>query len=127
MTGPILLVVVFAAVALGLSAGALFVSLGARRSARDALGAARTLAGRRAAPEPPERRIERREHDLGPADGEPERRRRHAAPEPDRYPRLRAAADAREVTSQLPRVRDDRSSRTPPPPLPRPGAIGRDR
>jgi hypothetical protein len=149
------LVVVFAAVALGLAAFSLFVSLGARRDALRALAGVRAVAARlprkRAAPEQP---VEERAVDLGPPPEEEDRRQRndgpqgrHRPPEPaGRYSRLRASADAREAagqpaddaTSAIPVVRPDEdlataehpaptsTYRRPPPPLPPPGAIGRE-
>jgi hypothetical protein len=149
---PTVLVVVFAGVALGLSAASLAFSLSARSTAREAHGAVRQLAAaagrrKRPAPEPEPEHVERREQDAGPAEGQPERRR-HRAPEgAPRYSRLRASADAREAgqqpvddaTTQLPAVRPEEdlataehpaptsTYRRPPPPLPPPGAIGRSR
>lgn len=160
MTVPTVLVVVFTACALGLSAFALFVSWGARRDARQALQGVRAVAARLPRKRPPvedEPRVERREENAGPPEGQPERRR-HRAPETGRYSRLRASADAREAaeperepatpsgsssanvddrTAAIPAVRPGELPetvehpapstrfRTPPPPLPRPGSIGR--
>jgi hypothetical protein len=148
---PTLLVVVFAAVALGLSAASLALALSARRSARESLSAVRGLAARSRLPSTPQALlVDRRHEDTGPPPGEPERRR-HRAPDtgqqPARYARLRAAADAREnghpvddATAAIPAAgrtiveepttehpAPTATYRRPPPPLPRPGAIGRDR
>jgi hypothetical protein len=156
VTASIVLVVVFAAVALGLSCLALWFAWGARSAAREALASAHRHIRTPRPPGESELRTERREVDEGPPEGEPERRRRHRAPETDRYSRLRASADARETaepaagpstpsgsspayvaTAAIPRVRpedlatvehpapDTRFRRPPPPPLPRPGSIGR--
>ncbi len=152
MTVPIVLVVVFTACALGLAAFSLWVSWGARRDARQALNGVRALAasrGRKRAPEAPD---EDRVVDLGPPPEVDDRRRhddgpagRHR-PREERYSRLRASADTREAheqpaddpTTAIPVVRpgDELPEtaehpaptgrfRQPPPPLPRPGSIGR--
>lgn len=114
MTIPLLLVVAFTALALGVACLALWFAWGARTTAREALQSTHR--------HPPPRA---RQQDSGPPEGEPERRR-HRAPESEpepRYERLRASADAREAaTTSIPAVRDDGSR----PPLPRPGSIGRD-
>jgi hypothetical protein len=154
----LVLVVVFSAVALGLSAFAVWVSWGARRTAHEAHDAARRLASaaaRRRRAERNERgaegEVDERDVDLGAPHAVPERRRqdlglagRHRPPD-DRYPRLRASADAREAaeadagdpTTAIAAVRGDElpataehpaptsTYRRPPPPLPRPGSIGR--
>lgn len=147
-TTGLVLVAVFAAFALGLSSFALWLAVSARHGARDAVDAVRAVAARlprtgarRPAPEAPEPRVERRERDLGPPQGQPERRRHRA---PDDMPRARrrdvddpqyriepevgpstpsGSSSANDATREHPAP--STTYRRPPPPLPRPGAIGR--
>ncbi len=145
MTAELVIVAVIAALALGLSAASLTVAVSARRTAGEAMRATRALAAsRRRPPVEQEPRVERREEDSGPPPGTPERRRHRAPDTSDRYPRLRASADAREAadaahdaTTAIPatgrRSDDPLATREhpapdtrfarPPPPLPPPGRI----
>lgn len=140
------LVVVLTAIALGLSAASLVFALSARRVAREAHAAARALAVDAA-----RRRRDEREQNLGAPPETGERRRedlgsaaRHRAPDDERA-RRRDVDDPQyrieDATAAIPVVRPDEEElpataehpaptgmyRRPPPPLPRPGSIGRPR
>lgn len=144
-TMGLVLVAVFAAFALALSSFALWLAVSARHDAREALDAVRAVAAKlpradarkRPVPEVPASRVERRERDLGPPDGQPERRR-HRAPDATRArrrdeddPQWKVAEPGTTAMPAAPgqlatveQAAPDQRFRRPPPPLPRPGAIG---
>jgi hypothetical protein len=157
-TVPLVLVLVFAGLALAVSVGSFVFALSARRTAREALGGVRSLAAATAG----RRRRSAAERDDPATGGEeqPERPRHRAPDTGARYSRLRASADARDAVAPPWAIADgalttsaeaasdettvipaapaeedplatrehpapDQRFHRPPPPLPRPGAIGR--
>lgn len=145
MSTSAVLVVVFAAVALGLASFSLWISWGARRDARHAVHAVRTLTARG----PKRAPVDERQVNLGAPRATGERRRhdegvmaRHRAPDDERA-RRRDQDDPQwstnpEATNPVPAARPDNdlatveqpapssTYRRPPPPLPPPGAISRE-